>query len=137
MINKRYIIYFLMAACMIMLVAPLIPHHHHGNDIICMKDDMKDMECPCHHQQHHPNDDPCCTNNCMTIIESSVPAQQLNEVHPPYFYITTLFTESLLRFLTQPDERAIHQDYVYLESLHSTYILYAAGLRAPPCLFTI
>lgn len=134
--NKRHIIYFLMITCMVMLVAPLIPHHHHSNGIICMKDDIKDTECPCDHQHHHHKDDPCCTSDCMTIIESSVPAQQLDEVQPQYFYIATLFTEPLLRFLTQPEERESYRDYAYLESLHGTYIICAAGLRAPPT-FTI
>ena len=132
--NKRYILYSLMVTCMIMLVVPLIPHHHHGNGMICMKDDVKDTDYPCDQQHHHHQDEPCCTSNCMTYIESSVPTPQLDEVQPQYFYISTLFTEPLLRFLTQPEEKNIHREYVYLESLHGTYILCATGLRAPPAL---
>lgn len=137
--NRRYIVYFLMVISVIMLVAPLIPHHHHSNGIICMKDDIKDVECPHHHHHHHHhNDDPCCTSDCMTTFESSVPTQQLDEVQPQYFYITTLFTEPLLRFLTTLEEYTVHRsDHVYLESLHGTFITRATGLRAPPYLFTI
>ena len=135
--NKRYIIYFMMIISMVMLVVPLIPHHHHSNGIICMKDDIKDTECPYHHNHHHHNDDPCCTDNCMANLESSVPAPQLDEVQPQYIYSITLFTEPLLRFITQSGERNVHRDYVYHESLHGTFITCAAGLRAPPYLFTI
>lgn len=123
---------------MVMLVVPLIPHHHHSDGIICMKDDIKETECPCDHQHHHHSEnDPCCTNECMTHFESPTPVEQLYEVQPQFFYITTLFTEPLLRFLTQPEERNIHRDYVYIESLHGMFITHATGLRAPPSQFTI
>ena len=127
-----------MAISTIMLIVPLIPHHHHSNGIICMKDDIKEADC-CHHhhQQQHQNDDPCCTSDCMTHFESSVPVQQLDEVQPQYLYIVTLFTEPLLRFLTQPEENTTDLDYAYIESLHGTFITCAAGLRAPPYSFTI
>lgn len=120
-----------------MLIVPLIPHHHHSNGIICMKDDIKDTECPYHHNHHHHNDDPCCTSDCMTNFESFVPAQQLDEVQPHYLYSIILFTEPLLRFVTQPEENSLLREHVYLESLHGTFITRAAGLRAPPYLFTI
>ena len=36
------------------------------------------------------------------------------------------------QLLTLPDETGIRQEFVYLESLHGTFITRATGLRAPP-----
>lgn len=119
-----------MVISMVMLIVPLIPHHHHSNGIICMKDDIRDTECPCDH--HHPDDDPCCTSDCMTQFESPVPTSQPDGMQPQHIYSITLFTEPLLRFITQPGERGFRRDHVYPESLYGTFIACAAGLRAPP-----
>lgn len=116
---------------MVMLIVPFIPHHHHSNGIICMNDDTGDTECASDHHRHR-NDDPCCTSDCMTRFESPEPASQSDGIQPQYIYSITLFTEPLLRFITQPGERSIHQNHVYRESLYGTFITCAAGLRAPP-----
>ena len=132
--NKRHIFYFLMLIAMIVIIAPAIPHHHHGNGVICMKNHIEeDHCCPMHHHHHHENDDPCCTNDCLSHFNSLIPPSfDTNEVQPQFLYVVTLFTEPLLQFLSEQEERTIHRDYVYVESLHGTYITRAAGLRAPP-----
>ncbi len=114
---------------------PAIPHHHHGNGIICMKDDIKETDCcTSHHTHHHQEDDPCCNGDCATHIVSSVQTLDTEDIQPQFTFIHTLFTESMLRFLTQPVEKDVYRDFVYVESLHGTYLTRAAGLRAPPVL---
>lgn len=118
---------------MVLIAMPAIPHHHHGNGIICMKDDLKDTDCcAMHHTHHHQEDDPCCSDDCLAHFKTFVPAIDFDDVQPQFTYIDILFTESLLRFLTQPIEKDNYRDFVYVESLHGTYITRAAGLRAPP-----
>lgn len=122
-----------MAVSLIMLAASVIPHHHHGDDTVCMKDDVE-TENPC---SHHHHDDPCCIDRCVMHPELSVPASPARKVQPGFVHIITLFTEPLLRFVTQPGEEVVRRDNVYLESLHGTFITCAAGLRAPPASFTV
>lgn len=117
----------------VLITIPAIPHHHHGDSIICMKDDIKDVDCcSMHHTHHHQDDDPCCNGDCVTHLLSSTPTLDTEDIQPQFTYIQTLFTESLLRFLTQPVEKDVYNDFVYVESLHGTYLTRAAGLRAPP-----
>lgn len=133
--RKRYIYYFLLFITMVMVMAPAIPHHHHGNGIICMKDDVKENDCCSthHHHHHHQEDDPCCNDDCVAHFNTLIRAD-VDHVQPEFHYLITLFTEPLTLFLSRKEEKAVCWKYVYIESLHSTYITRAAGLRAPPSL---
>lgn len=131
--NKRYICIFMLFISVVLIAMPAIPHHHHGNGIICMKDDIKDIDCcSSHHTHHHQEDDPCCNGDCAANFLSSTPILDTEDIQPQFTFIQTLFTESLLRFLTQPVEKDVYNDFVYVESLHGTYLTRAVGLRAPP-----
>lgn len=130
--NKWHIWSFLFVISIIMVTITAIPHHHHSDGMICMKDDIQETACPCSPESQHHHDDPCCTNECMASFNSPVPTAQNQEVQPHYLYAITLFTEPLLRLLTQPEEHIIRHYSVYIESLHGTFITRAAGLRAPP-----
>jgi hypothetical protein len=136
-INTYILSLFLFIGFMV-VITPAIPHHHHSNGVICIRDDMKADDCCSSSRtpQHHPNNDPCCTDNCLTqLVETESALQKAEPIQPHYIQLTVLYTESLLRTLTPPLEIPDHLDYVYLESLHGTYIIRAAGLRAPP--FTV
>lgn len=130
---KTVISVFLLFISMILIAMPAIPHHHHGDGIICMKDDLKNDDCcTMDHKHHHEEDDPCCHGNCTAQFLSSTPTIDTENFQPHFIYLDILFTESLIRFLTQPLEQEVHKDYVYVESLHGMYLTRAAGLRAPP-----
>lgn len=130
--NKLYINLFMILFSMVLIAMPAIPHHHHGNGIICMKDDLKETDCcATHHTHHHQENDPCCDEDCLVHFKT-LPSVDFDDIQPQFTYIDILFTESILRFITQPLEKEVHKDYVFVESLHGTYITRAAGLRAPP-----
>ena len=122
--TKRYIAYFLFFISMIMLTVPVIPHHHHEDGMICMKNDLPSDGC-CHHC--------CCDTGCMTThFFQQTPNPNNSDIQPCFVWVTTLFVEPLLKLLTLPDETGIRQEFIYLESLHGTFITRATGLRAPP-----
>lgn len=133
MSKNRYILFLLFLISTIILVMPVLPHHHHGNEIICMKNDVTEHDC-CNH--HHTEDDPCCNDKCATQIKTTVASLQADQTQPQHIIIVTLFTEPLLRFLTQPEETSSRNYSIYFESLHSTCIAQATGLRAPPCILS-
>lgn len=129
--TKRYIAYFLFFISMIMLIVPVIPHHHHENGIICMKNDLPSEGC-CHHQGPC-NEHCCCDTGCMTThFYQQTPNSDNSDIQPCFVWVTTLFSEPLLRLLALPEETGIRQEFVYQESLHGTFITRATGLRAPP-----
>jgi hypothetical protein len=105
--NKRYILSFLLFISIIMLVVPVIPHHH------------------------HPGNDSCCNDGCMTRLNSPTPSVQADH-SPHYLFTAILFTDLIIENLFKPQERRIKNYYAYRESLHSTVINCAFGLRAPP-----
>ncbi|MCD7900019.1 MAG: hypothetical protein LUH22_09130 [Bacteroides sp.] len=131
-----YIFAFFMFVSLILVVMPTMPHHHHSDGRICMLDDIQaDDCCTHHHPHHHPYDDPCCTGDCLTqIIKAEVAHQDTDLIQAAYIHTITLFSISLLKYLTPPLEIPDFDDYVYRESLHSTFITRAVGLRAPPSL---
>lgn len=128
--KKRIILFFMFFISMIMLAVPVIPHHHHANGIICMKNDRTpEPQCPKHH--HHQDNDSCCNDECLTRFNSPAPTVQPDS-GPHYVFIATLFTDFIIENLFKPQERRIRNYYAYRESLHSTVINRATGLRAPP-----
>ena len=75
------------------------------------------------------------TAQAEPLAERSVPEipnSDNSNLHPCFVWVNTLFTEPLLKLLTLPEETGIRQEFVYLESLHGTFITCATGLRAPP-----
>jgi len=130
---KTVISIFLLMISMVLIIMPSIPHHHHGNGVICMKDDLKNVDCcTMEHNHHHQEDDPCCNGDCATQFLSSTPTIDTDDLQPKLICLDILFTESLIHLLTQPSQTEVRQDFVFVESLHGTYITRAAGLRAPP-----
>lgn len=129
--TKRYIAYFLFFISMIMLIVPVIPHHHHEDGIICMKNDLPSDGC-CQHQGPC-SEHCCCDTGCMTThFFQQTPNSDNSNLHPCFVWVNKLFTEPLLKLLALPEETGIRQEFVYLESLHGTFITCATGLRAPP-----
>lgn len=130
--KKRYIAYFLFFISMIMLVVPVIPHHHHDNGMICMKNDIPAEGC-CQHQGPC-SEHCCCDTGCMTThFFQQTPNSDNSDVHPDLVWVTTLFSEPILRLLSLPEEAGTGYESVYIVSLHGTFITRASGLRAPPC----
>ena len=128
--TKRYIAYFLFFISMIMLIVPVIPHHHHEDGAICMKNDLPSDGC---HHQGPCNEHCCCDTGCMTThFYQQTPSSDNSNLQPCFVWVHTLFSEPLLKLLTLPEETGIRQEFVYLESLHGTFITRATGLRAPP-----
>jgi len=116
---------------MIMLIVPVIPHHHHEDGAICMKNDLPSDGC-CHHQGPC-NEHCCCDTGCMTThFYQQTPSSDNSNLQPCFVWVHTLFSEPLLKLLTLPEETGIRQEFVYLESLHGTFITRTTGLRAPP-----
>lgn len=131
--KKRYIAYFLFFISMVMLVVPVIPHHHHDNGLICMKNDVPTSDSCCHQQKDPCDNHCCCDTGCMTVhFYQQTPNSDNSDIHPDFLWVTTLFSEPILKLLTIPEAISVKQDYVYLESLHSTFLTRATGLRAPP-----
>ena len=130
--KKRYITYFLLFISMIMLAVPVIPHHHHDNGMICMKNDIPSEGC-CHHQGSC-SEHCCCDTGCMTThFFQQTPNSDNSVAHPDFVWVTTLFFEPILKLLSVPEEAGTGYKFVYIESLHGTFITRASGLRAPPC----
>lgn len=128
--NKRYIFYFLFIISMIMLAVPAIPHHHHAEGMICMKNDIPtDTPCPTHY--HHSGNDTCCSNGCLTRFDSPTPSIEMDS-SPHYVFVAILFSDFIIANLFKPQEQRIKSYYAYRETLHSTVISRASGLRAPP-----
>lgn len=73
-----------------------------------------------------------CEHLFKEDIFQQTPNSDNSNLHPCFVWVNTLFTEPLLKLLTLPEETGIRQEFVYLESLHGTFITCATGLRAPP-----
>lgn len=67
-----------------------------------------------------------------THFYQQTPNSDNSDIQPCFVWVTTLFSEPLLRLLALPEETGIRQEFVYQESLHGTFITRATGLRAPP-----
>lgn len=130
--KKQYITYFLFFISMVMLVIPVIPHHHHADGLICMKNDIT-KDC-CEHRHSPANEHCCCDTGCVTTYFVQQTPNTGNDAwaHPDAMWVVTLFFEPIFKLLVLPENDIKRQDGVYLESLHSTFITRATGLRAPP-----
>lgn len=118
----------------LMLAIPVMPHHHHANGKICMKDDVQENCCQHHHddneaQHHHSCEDTgCITTHFFQQIPSNNPRIELaEESHPIYLIVADILSQALIANNDNPSFND------YRESLHSTQIMHAMGLRAPPC----
>lgn len=129
--TKRYIAYFLFFISMLVLVVPVIPHHHHEDGTICMKSDLPSDGC-CHHQD--ACSEHCCYGaGCMTThFYQQAPNPDQHSLQPGFVWVNTLLPELLFKFPALSEETRIRQVFVYIESLHGTFITRATGLRAPP-----
>ena len=134
--KKQYIAYILFFISLIMLVIPVIPHHHHGNGMICMKNDIT-TDC-CEHRHCSDNEHCCCDTGCMTTYFVQQTPNSSDDVcpHPDALWTLTLFIEPFSRLPILSEFDVSRQECIYLESLHSTFITCATGLRAPPSLLT-
>ena len=134
--KKQYITYILFFISLIMLVIPVIPHHHHGNGMICMKNDIT-ADC-CEHRHCSDNEHCCCDTGCMTTYFVQQTPNSSDDVcpHPDALWTLTLFIEPFSRLPILSEFDVSKQECIYLESLHSTFITCATGLRAPPSLLT-
>lgn len=129
--NERYIAFFLIFISIAMLMVPVIPHHHHDDGLICMKDDITSDCCEQHHDAECEHC--CCDTGCVTThFFQQTPTAANGETHPDFPIIITLFSESILKILLLPERDIPKREYIYLESLHGTYLTRATGLRAPP-----
>lgn len=130
--SKHFITYLLMLVSLILLVAPAIPHHHHGTEVICMKNDLPKGDCCGGHSHHHTADDACCNGDCMTRFHSTNLSSNSDSMQPHFLFAVILFTDPLLKLLTEPLLSKEWVASIYLEHLHGTWTSHAVGLRAPP-----
>lgn len=134
--KKQHITYILFFISLIMLVIPVIPHHHHADGLICMKNDIT-ADCCEHEHSDTPGSEHCCCNTgCVTTHFVQQTPNSSDDVcsHPDTLWAITLFIEPFSKLLTLPESDVNRRECVYLESLHSTFIIRATGLRAPPSL---
>lgn len=61
-----------------------------------------------------------------------VPNSDNGILHPDLVWVTAFFSEPMLRLLFRSPDSGRKQEFIYLESLHGTFITRASGLRAPP-----
>ena len=109
-----------------MLVMPALPHHHHHDGIVCMKSDVTN-HCGEEGNQHASGN--CVSGDgCITLDESVTPSHHPELTVDPCTIV--LFILPLQKLLSLIDD--FSPTYVYIESLHSAFIISATGLRAPP-----
>ncbi|MBQ8672493.1 MAG: hypothetical protein IJ511_00320 [Bacteroides sp.] len=137
---KRYIAYFLILVSIVMLIVPVLPHHHHQDGLMCMKNDIT-ADCCAHHHQSQPEEQPagndhcCCNTGCLTnyFVQQTPCSDDYTFEQMPQYIPYILYIEPLLDlFLSESSGK--NNRFVYIESLHGTFITRAAGLRAPPSL---
>ena len=130
--KKQYITYILFFISLIMLVIPVIPHHHHADGMMMVGNDG--------YHQHYQADEKKNIGYVLFLFHSSIFGQQTpsssNDVcsHPDALWAVTLLIEPFSKLLILPEFDISRQECIYLESLHSTFIICATGLRAPPSL---
>ena len=111
MMKREFKSYFLLAICMLMLVAQVFPHHHHS-EIFCLSTDLVAHEATatCSRYMHHSDDADrhSCTSVCVTNFQCSTPDQHLSDITPDADWA------------------------LFVESLHAYQFIQTAGLRAPP-----
>lgn len=138
---RRHIAYLLFVVSMLMLGVPVIPHHHHTDGLLCMKNDLGE---DCCETQSDPDDGPtehcCCHTDCITThFFQQLPTIDTGWLHPApagdACFLPALLPLPAYRF-AHPIRQHNHTSYYYLESLHSTLIARAKGLRAPPSILS-
>lgn len=133
--KRQHIAYILFFISLIMLAIPVIPHHHHADGTICMKNDIAaDCDESC---CHHPREGHCCCDTgCLTTHFVQKTPNSSDELcsHPDTLWTAVLLFKPISRLLTALEFDVSRQECIYLESLHSTFIIRATGLRAPPSL---
>lgn len=129
--GRKLISWFLIMVSIIMLTASTMPHHHH-HDRICLQHDLtEDTSCSGTSQESSKQNS--CEICCVTKFKCSVPDNQ-NDIQPHFTYVLTLFTETVVFGLLNPDEQTHQYNSYYYESLHSARVTRSIGLRAPPAL---
>lgn len=96
-----------------------------------------DITTDCCGQHHSPDNEHCCRNTgCMTthFVQQTPCSSDDVYSHPDALWAVILFIEPFSKLLTLPEFDISRQECIYLESLHSTFIACATGLRAPPSL---
>lgn len=132
---KRHIAFCFVIIGLLLIVIPVIPHHHHNSAVVCMKSDLHQQGCPCDASQEHESD-PCCTSECITNFDLRIDDNHNDaDVTPEYLYFSILYTDLILRTLSQPLSDGYRTDNACTESLYIAEISLAKGLRAPPCLY--
>ena len=94
MMKREFKSYFLLAICMLMLVAQVFPHHHHS-EIFCLSTDLVAHEATatCSRYMHHSDDADrhSCTSVCVTNFQCSTPDQHLSDITPDYSFYSILY----------------------------------------------
>ena len=136
MMKREFKSYFLLAICMLMLVAQVFPHHHHS-EIFCLSTDLVAHEATatCSRHMHHSDDADrhSCTSVCVTNFQCSTPDEHLSDITPDYSFYSILYPlVNVLGVLALPTDDADADWALFVESLHAYQFIQTAGLRAPP-----
>ena len=139
--KKEMKAYLLLVVCMLMQVAAVFPHHHHS-DRFCMRADLVGHPlteaCMTSGAEgiHHSDDadSHSCSAGCITKFQVASLIHQEVSVEPGYTFFSILYPlYEAVRLLVGMPLKAIDLEAVYIERLHARYVLWAIGLRAPPC----
>ena len=137
--KRRVTAWFLLAVCMVMLIASVLPHHHH-QEILCLQFNKEVVDEGCCH--HHPDANDCseqeshsknaCTSACVTHFYSVTPDRGVDDISPLYaFCILLLLLNSVFTYLLSLETKSRFFSS-YLEKLHPACVPSILGLRGPP-----
>ena len=136
--RRKFIAWFLLVVCMVMLTASVLPHHHH-HDILCMQfeQEMEAGDECCQHSHscndcgETPTSQEACKSDCVTNFCSVSPDRSVDSFAPLYAFCVLLFMlDSVFTFLLSLTKVRNHS--CFFEKLHPTCIPSIKGLRAPP-----
>lgn len=124
--------YVLLVASILMLVSVIVPHHHHSNGMPC----YEVMATEASHGDHdgeESHDCDCTGHNTafLTSVQSHFTDGDVDLYLLPLLVLFDYINPPELSFSEQYIER---DGAFFIESLHSTWITSASGLRAPPVL---
>lgn len=122
--KRKYIGRLLLLVSMLVLIVPVLPHHHHLHSICVAHDENKP-------HTHHGGDSGC-GSTCITKLHFSVQHHNDDCIQPQTFDLLPILAEVCFNSLLLPEQTIAKQHFVYIERLHSSRILPAVGLRAPP-----
>ena len=131
--RRKQTAYILIVISLLVMVVPVIPHHHHGDSQICMKHDLNDTAG--HSHRHDDCGHSCCHNtDCLTVRFFQQVPQHEHSFMPdvPLCSLPPFLLSPLWRSACCPEQERESICHIYIESLHSTRIANAVGLRAPP-----